>query len=126
VAPDQLRVSATNNPFQSSPRGARVGANSIPAVTAGFFLSGMQQGSAVHLFIDIKRTMIPMGFQLLEVYPLFHFTAVADGQGTAQFSFPITPSLARVNFFAQAAWVEPEPSGVVHLTNSVNLWVRGP
>lgn len=118
--PNQLRASTTGSAAQSTWRGVRVN----PGNTVDFFVSGLPAGGFAGLSFDVQHTFFPFGSQLVEINPVVNFSATADAAGVARFTLVIDPSWARSNFMAQAFFVDA--AGNILLTNSINMWVRGP
>ncbi|MCK6445128.1 MAG: hypothetical protein L6Q99_01940 [Planctomycetes bacterium] len=117
---NQLRASTTGSVAQSSWRGVRVN----PGDTVDYFVTGLPAGAPAGLAFDLQHTLFPLGTQLVEINPVISFTAIADAAGVARFTFLIDPSWARSNFMGQAFFFDA--SGALQLTNSTNMWIRGP
>ncbi|MBI5434281.1 MAG: hypothetical protein HZA52_15715 [Planctomycetes bacterium] len=116
----ELRVSETGSAAQSSPRGARVS----PGQSVDFFMSGLPANAPTFFCFDLQHTMIPLSPQLGEVFPAITFPVTADASGVARLTLVVDPSWARGNFMSQGLFLDA--AGAIQLTNSVNMWVRGP
>lgn len=90
-------------------------------------LAGSPSAPAV-LFVALGRSHVSVGLNrdfLLDPSFLFPIAVTLNGSGALNLSatLPNSPSLQNVSFFMQLADVKP--GGTTHLSNSVELWIRG-
>jgi hypothetical protein len=115
---DRMRVAGTANLSISSPRGVQIPVGA----TATFIITGAAPGTTAFVGIDVVRTMIPYGNQVIEVNPVIPLSAVVDGAGQATIPLTTDASYRFGNLLAQGYY--DDGSGNLVLTNTLNVWVN--